>query len=453
MLTESQKTKLAEYNKTATASTKAKERLNDLFDEGVYTELSAAVNADDAAGAVVTAYGYVDGSPVYAFSQDKTVNNGAVTKTSAAKICRMYELASRNGVPVVGIFDSNGAVVTDGADALAAYSEILAYTNNLSGVVPQIAVVAGTCVGSAALIAASSDFLVATEESALYLSAGENKNGADAAKLGEVSVLSKNDAEAMKSVRSILSLLPANNLEIAPAFEYSAPAKVADGKAENIAEAIADEGSVIELSKEFGTAAYTALATLGGSVVGIVATNKTADKLTSDDSSKLARFVRTCDAFSIPVVTVIDTEGFENNDNIRDLAKLASAYAEATTVKISVVTGNAIGSAMVVLGSANADMTFAYPNAVISPIAPLTAAEFLYHDKLKGASDVKVERNKIASEYAENEVSAFAAAQKGCVDAVITVEDARARILSAIELMGDKRLAKRLPKKHSNMPF
>lgn len=451
MLTESQKTKLADYKNNAAASTKAKERLTDLFDDGVYTEINSAVKAEDAA--VVTAYGYVDGSPVYAFSQDKSVNNGAVTKAVAAKICKVYELASRNGVPVVGIFDSNGAVVTDGADAIASYSEILAYTNNLSGVVPQIAVIAGTCVGSAALIAASSDFVVATEDSAIYLTAGEGKNGADAAKLGGVSVLAKDDAAAVKSARDILSLLPANNLAVAPEFEFTAPAKAADGKAADVAEALADEGSVIELSKEFGKASYTALATLGGSVVGIAATNKTADKLTSDDSSKLARFVRTCDAFSIPVVTVIDTEGFENNDNIRDLAKLANAYAEATTVKVSVVTGNAIGSAMVALGTANADMTFAYPNAVISPVAPVTAAEFLYHDKLKGAADVKAERNKIAAEYAENEASAFAAAEKGCVDAVITSDEARAKVQSVLELMAGKRLNKRLPKKHSNMPF
>ncbi|MGN0599525.1 MAG: carboxyl transferase domain-containing protein [Oscillospiraceae bacterium] len=451
MLTESQKTKLADYKNSAAASTKAKERLIELFDDGVYTEINSAVKAEDAA--VVTAYGYVDGSPVYAFSQDKSVNNGAVTKSVAAKICKVYELASRNGVPVVGIFDSNGAVVTDGADAIAAYSEILAYTNNLSGVVPQIAVIAGTCVGSAALIAASSDFVAATEDSAIYLIAGEGKNGADAAKLGGVSVLAKDDAEAVKSARDILSLLPANNLAVAPEFEYTAPSKAADGKAADVAEALADEGSVIELSKEFGKASYTALATLGGSVVGIAATNKTADKLTSDDSSKLARFVRTCDAFSVPVVTVIDTEGFETDDNIRDLAKLANAYAEATTVKVSVVTGNAIGSAMVALGTANADMTFAYPNAVISPVAPVTAAEFLYHDKLKGAADVKAERNRIAAEYAENEASAFAAAEKGCVDAIITSDEARAKIQSVLELMAGKRLNKRLPKKHSNMPF
>lgn len=448
MLTESQKAKLAEYKNAAAASSPAKERLAKLFDDGIYTEFDSAVNAG-----VVTAYGYVDGSPVYAYSQDKNVNSGAVGKQHAAKICKILDLASRNGIPVVGVFDSDGAVVSDGAEALAAYSEILAWTNNLSGVVPQIAVVAGTCIGSAALIAASADIVVASKDAEMYLTAGEGKNGAAAAELGTVSILAENDDEAIKSARKLLSMLPANNLSAAPEFEFAASSKAAEGKAADIAEAIADEGSIVELSEKFGKASYTAIATVGGSAVGIAATNKTVDKLTSEDSAKLARFVRTCDAFSIPVVTVIDTEGFETNDNIRDLAKLANAYAEATTLKVSVVTGKAYGSAMVALGTANADMTFAYPDAVISPLAPVTAVEFLWHDKLKGAADVKAERTKLAAEYAESEASAFAAAEKSCVDEIITSDEARAKIVSVLELMAGKRLNKRLPKKHSNMPF
>lgn len=450
MLTESQKAKLVEYKNAVSAPNQAKERLAKLFDDGIYTEIDSSVK--DGAG-VVAAYGYVDGSPVYAFSQDKSVKSGAVSKQHSAKICKVYDLAAKNGIPVVGIFDSDGAVVSDGADALAAYSDILAWTNNLSGVVPQIAVVAGTCIGSAALIACSADIVIAAEDAELYLTVGEGRNGSDAAKLGTASVLAESDIEAVESARKLLSMLPANNISAAPEFEFSVSSKLAEGKAADIAEAVADEGSLVELSGEFGKASYTAIATVGGSAVGIAATNKTGDKLSSDDSAKLARFVRTCDAFSIPVVTIIDTEGFESNDNIRDIAKLANAYAEATTLKISVVTGKAYGSAMVALGTANADMTFAYPDAVISPIAPVTAVEFLWHDKLKGAADVKVEREKLAAEYAETEVSAFAAAEKGCVDEIITSDEARAKIVAVLDLMAGKRLNKRLPKKHSNMPF
>ena len=337
MLTESQKAKLAEY-KNISAAGQAAERLAKLFDEGVYTVIDAAVKSGEG---VITAYGYVDGSPVYAFSQDKNVKSGAVSKAHAAKICKIYDLASRNGIPVVGIYDSNGAFVEDGAEALAAYSEMLMWTNNLSGVVPQISVIAGVCTGSAALIACSADVVIACEKAEIYLSANGGKNGADAAKNGNVSVLAKNDDEAVESARKIISMLPANNISAAPEFEFAVNGKAAEGKAADIAEAIADDGSIVEFSADFGKAAYTAICTLGGSAAGIAATNKTGDKLTSDDCSKLARFIRTCDAFSIPVVTIIDTEGFESDDNIRDIAKLANAYAEATTLKVSVVTGKA----------------------------------------------------------------------------------------------------------------
>lgn len=453
MLTESQKSKLAEYKSISAAAGTARERLALLFDDGAYTEFGSSVAAGDSLAGVVTAYGYVDGSPVYAFSQDRSVKNGAVSKQHAEKIAKLYDLAARNGVPVVGIYDSDGAFIEDGADAIAAYSEILMWTNNLSGVVPQISVVAGTCAGSAALTACSADFVIVTEKAELYLAAGTGAKGRNAAENGTASISAKDDAAALEAARKLLSILPANNLSAAPEFEFAASGKAAEGKAAELAEAIADADSIVELSAEFGKAAYTAVATMGGSAVGIAATNKTGDKLTSDDCAKLARFVRTCDAYSVPVVTFIDTEGFESDDNIRDIAKLSSAYAEATTLKLSVVSGKAYGAAMTALSTANADMTFAYADAVITPMAPETAVEFLWHDKLKGAADVKAERTKLAAEYAETEASAFAAAAKGCIDEVISSEETRDKLISAAELMAGKRLNKRLPKKHSNMPF
>lgn len=187
--------------------------------------------------------------------------------------------------------------------------------------------------------------------------------------------------------------------------------------------------------------------------VGIAATNKSADKLTSDDCSKLARFVRTCDAFSIPVLTYIDTEGFASNTCVRDMAKVSNAYAEATTLKVSVVSGRAYGVAMAAFGAGNADVTYAYPEAVISPIAPVAAVEFLWHDKLKGAANLSEERNKLAAQYADENASAFDAASKGCVDGIISADEARGKIIAVLELMNGKRMTKRLPKKHSNMPF
>ncbi len=453
MLTESQKAKFDAYRSASVCSGKAAERLKLLFDGGEFTELDMYVmNGEDPAG-VMTAYGYVDGSPVYAFSQDKAVKGGAVNSRHAAKICKVFDLASRTGVPVVGVYDSNGAFVNDGAEAIKAYSDMLTWTSNLSGVVPQISVVAGTCAGSAAMVACSADFVVITDEGELYSTAAKDVKGEDAVKNGTAAIAAKTDKDAMEAVRKLISMLPANNISTAPMFEFSETGKAASGTAADIAEALADADSTLELSDGFGTAAYTAIATLGGSAVGIAATNKSAEKLTSDDCAKLARFVRTCDAFTIPVLTVIDTEGFAPDACVRDMAKVASAYAEATTLKISLVSGKAYGAAMAAFGAANADVTYAYPEAVISPIAPVTAVEFLWHDKLKGAQNLTEERNKLASQYADENATAFDAAAKSCIDGVIVPEEARGKIRSALEAMAGKRMNKRLPKKHSNMPF
>lgn len=452
MLTESQKAKFEAYKSASVCASKAAERLAMLFDGGEYTELDMYVMNGDAPAGVITAYGYVDGSPVYAFSQDKGVKSGAVNSRHAAKICKVFDLASRTGVPVVGVYDSNGAFVDDGAEAIKAYSDMLLWTSNLSGVVPQISVVAGTCAGSAAMVACSADFVVITDDGELYTTPAKETKGEDAVKNGTAAISAKTDKDAMEAVKKLLAVLPANNVSVPPMFEFSATGKPASGSAEEIASAAADADSVIELSAGFGIAAYTAIATIGGSAVGIAATNKTAEKLTSEDCAKLARFVRTCDAFTIPVLTVIDTEGFAPGVCVRDMAKVASAYAEATTLKVSLVSGKAYGAAMAAFGAGNADVTYAYPEAVIAPIAPVAAAEFLWHDKLKGVPDLTEARNKLAEQYCD-ECTSFDAAAKGCVDGIITPEEARAEIQSVLEAMSGKRMNKRLPKKHSNMPF
>ncbi len=455
MLTESQKAKFDAYKSYSAADCQsaAAKRLAELFDDGQFTELDAAVMNGNSPAGVITAYGYVDGSPVYAFSQDRAVKGGAVNSRHAAKICKVFDLASRTGVPVVGIYDSNGAFVDDGAEAIKAYSDILLWTSNLSGVVPQISVIAGTCAGSAAMAACSADFVVITDDGELYTTPGKDIKGEDAVANGTAALSAKDDKAAMEAVKKLIAILPANNISSAPMFEFSETGKAASGTADEIAIAVADSDSVIELSSGFGTSAYTAIATVGGSAVGIAATNKSADKLTSDDCSKLARFVRTCDAFSIPILTYIDTEGFASNTCVRDMAKVSNAYAEATTLKVSVVSGKAYGAAMAAFGAGNADVTYAYPEAVISPIAPVAAVEFLWHDKLKGAANLSEERNKLAAQYADENASAFDAASKGCVDGIISADEARGKIIAVLELMNGKRMTKRLPKKHSNMPF
>jgi acetyl-CoA carboxylase carboxyltransferase component len=223
---------------------------------------------------------------------------------------------------------------------------------------------------------------------------------------------------------------------------------------------IADAGSVVELYADYAGAAYTALATVAGTTVAIAATNKTDDKLTEADCAKLARFVRTCDAFSVPVITLVDTLGFDGNaktelsGSVKALTRLAGSYAEATTAKISVVTGKAVGPVFVALAGkgSNADFTYALENACVAPLAPEAAVEFLWHDKLKGAENLDAKRKELAKEYTETVASAKAAAEKGCVDEIIAPDELRAAVSGALAMLEGKRVTN-LPKKHNNFPF
>ena len=454
MMTDSQKSKLAEYT-AAKAPCPARERLSALFDDGVFTETASGRSAGGDPSGVVTAYGYINGCPAYAFSQDSTAAKGAVSRAHSEKVCRMFDLAAKNGVPVVGIYDSCGAFIEDGADALNAYSEMLLETGNLSGVVPTVSVIAGVCAGSMAVVAAAADYVVMTEGAELYAAVGGDSSAKAAAESGVVSATAENDAAAMESVRKYLSLMPQNNLSPLPEFEFDAPAAASFESASEGIMSIADEGSIVELRADFGKASQTALCTIGGTTAGIAAVGK--GKLTADDCAKLAGFVRLCDAFSIPVITVVDTEGFDMSgaESVRAAARLSGAYADATCAKIAVISGKAYGAAFIAFAGKNAaaDQVFALPEAVIAPIDPVTAAEFLYHDKLRGANDLAAERNKVAAEYAENEASAFAAAAKGAVDDVIPAESVRSAVMGVLDITAGKRLNKRLPKKHSVLPL
>ncbi len=457
-------TKLADMKNEIVQNTKARERLSYLFDEGTFTELDQFTKYGDNLSGVVTAYGYVDSNPVYAFSQDKTVNCGALDIGAANKIKKMYELAAKTGVPVVGVYDSDGIVLKDGAQTLNACGELLMWTANISGVVPQISVVAGTCAGTQAMLATSADFVIMSKDAELFITPNSKiKDGEfadNSAVCGTVNLVCDNDKVAMEKARELVARLPGNNLSEIPMFEFQPSGLELKDDADSMVKAVADASSVIELSEKFGKSAYTAIASVGGATVGFVATNKTKSKLTADDCSKISRFVRTCDAFTIPVITLVDTEGFDLSDSadtdgsLRDMTKLAYAYAEATTAKISIVVGKAYGPAYIALAGkgANADLAYAYPNAVISAVDPLTAVEFFKHEELKGADDVDAKRKELADEYSSNEASAFTAAETGCIEDIINPLDTRATIATALEILASKRTS-RLPKKHSNMPF
>ncbi len=440
------------------AASPAAEKLISLFDEDSFVELDKYVKAG-----VVSGYGFVDGAVVYAYAQDSSVKSGAVCDSAAAKIAKVYELALKNGAPVVSVFDSRGGDIAQGMKMLNAYGEIAKASAALSGAVPQIAVVDGVCAGTAAMIACMADIVVMTEKSELFMTApfiaDDKTEGAgtceNAAKSGVAAVTAKDSADAMAKVKKLLTILPANNLETAgnDYFADNDAVLTADLKGTAYIEAIADKDSVIELYKDFGTASVTALASVNWRTVGFVNTDK-ADKLTQSDCAKIARFVTFCDAYSIPVVTLVDTKGFEKSTaaeltgSIRDSAKLTQSYACATTAKIAVIKGSATGSAYVALASkaAGVDIAIATEDAVITPACPKAVVTFL-----NGASD-DATTAKQAQEYVENEASPFTAAENGYVDRIVTVDDVKAAITSAIEITSGKRVIAPA-KKHVNFVF
>lgn len=442
------------------ANSPARERLALLFDDGIYSEINSMVREKDALTGVVTAYGYVNGNAVYAYSQDKTVNSAAMGIKQAEKITKLYELAAKTGAPIVGIHDSNGAYVDGTAASLAAYGKIIEAASKVSGVVPQISVITGTCAGSAALIACSSDFVIMTKESELFMAPCSNDNPGTAQKAAEAglaSLLCNDDKSALDKARELINLLPVNNLSAVPMFEYNESGTAPASDLESLTGSVADADSIIEIGSEYGTSAYTALASIGGTAAGIAATNKSKEKLTADDCAKLARFMRTCDAFSIPVVTFVDTEGFADGNTIsgiKAMTLLANSYAEATTVKISVVTVKSSGPVFTAVAgsSSGSDFTFAWENAVISPFASETAVEFLWHDKLRGAENLEAKRKELTAEYEASLASAASAAEGNYIDEIISSADTRKAVMSAFDILSGKRVQK-LPKKHNNIPF
>ena len=436
----------------------ARRRLAALFDDGAYTEVGSLSMEKESLASVIAAYGYVNGSLVYAFSQDNTVNSGAVGTVHAQKIAKLYSLAAKTGRPVVGIHDSNGAFIDGTVDSLNAYGEMIGTAASVSGVVPQISVIAGVCAGSAAMLACSADFVVMTKDAELYVAPNGKSTAADASKAGTAAVVCDDDDAAVSAAKELLRLIPENNLTAVPVYEYEENAFASGNALSDTVNNIADADSVTELYEGFGKASYTALATVAGSTAGIVSTNRTKDKLTADDSAKIARFVRTCDAFGIPVITLVDTEGFDGEGeaagSVRNMTMLAGAYAEATTAKVTLVTGKAYGPAFVALASkgANADFTFAYESAVISPLAPVTAVEFLWHEKLAGAANAAAKREELAKEYIAEYATAEKAAYRNAVDEVISPAQTRTKLAEALEILSGKRVS-RLPKKHNNLPL
>ena len=417
----------------ASKSTKG-EILAKFFDDGEYTALFAD-------GAVSAASGYAAGQQAYAVFQ----NGEAVSVKDVEKNIKVLELAAQTGCPVVTFYDSIGAKLAEGLDVLNAAAKLNATIAKVSGVVPQVAVVLGVCGGTSALSAANADVCIMAEGAELFFTApftaaakgdkvADAGSAAAAAKAGVAAIVAADAAEAAEKAAHIVGLLPANNLTGPAIFEFEQPTAVLSANAEpaKAAAALIDKDSAVEMYAGFGKNVYTAFATIGGNAVGVVATGK---ELCHNCVAKASRFVRLCDAFSVPVLTIVNTEGFEASStaelagSVRDAAKLAQVYASATTTKINLITGKAVGSAYAAFDSA--DLTFAWENTYIAPLSAEAAKVFMGE---------------------EVDSTPFKAASLGMIDGVIAAEDTKQAVASAVDMCSSKRVAAPT-RKHVNFVF
>ena len=459
----------------------ARERVEKLLDAGSFVEMDALVSKNDDYAGVITGYGTVQDRPVYLFAQDFTVHGGAMGQSQAKKICKVLELALKTGAPVVALCDSAGVRIDEGAAAMNAYASIYAKLAKMSGVVPVIALVLGPVVGGAALIAQMADVSIEAEKVGQLMVYGpqvmsaltgktydaKSLGGAEAmAAQGGVALTAATEDEAIALAARVLDLLPGSNAEDAEIVDTDDMNRIlpqvdaADAQA--LMGAMADGGSYVELYKAWGKEIRIALTRMGGRTVGMVVSNAKENDgmLTPAAAAKAARFIRLCDCYSIPVVSLINSKGVavpkaeSQSWTMITAAQLLYAYAEATTAKVSVVVGNAIGQAYVAMGGkANADMTYAWPGAVISALTPEAAVQVLYVDELKADKKPALEsRAELEAKFAADVADGVAAAQAGMIDDVIDPAQTRKYVIAAIEMLSSKRESNP-PKKHGNLPL
>ena len=460
----------------------ARDRVLALLDEGSFIELGALISAKDgftAADGVVTGYGTVDERLVYVYSQDATVMGGAVGEMNAEKICRIYDMAAKMGAPVVGMLDSCGVRVGEGIEAQAAMGKIFAAAAKLSGVVPTISLVLGNCAGGAALAASMSDFVIINEKTgrlfvngpSVIQSATGKKAAVDGkgsyAVSGSAHFMGADDAACIASARLLLSYLPSNNLSDAMVLDCTDDLNRPGGSLESlegeydiraaIAEVV-DDGAFMEVQAEYAKTAVVGFARLNGASVGIAANQpkECGGVLTGQAIEKIARFVRFCDCFNLPVVTFTDVDGFavsaseEEWGLARKGARMLYAFAEATVPKVNVIVGKAYGSGYAVMNSKQlgADVVFAFPQAEIAPLSSKTGVQLLYEDKLHEGK----KREELEAAYKAVDASPLMAAAAGCVDDVIEPAETRSRVIAALEMLASKRVSG-VSRKHDNMPL
>lgn len=479
----------------------ARERVELLVDEGSFEEIGMFVEHRSKdfglekeiylGDGVITGYATVNGRAIYLFSQDFTVFGGSLSETHAEKIVKIMDLAMRNGIPVIGLNDSGGARIQEGVVSLGGYADIF-YRNTLaSGVIPQISAILGPCAGGAVYSPAITDFIMMVENSSYMFVTGPNVvktvthedvtseelGGASAhgSKSGVTHLTYPNEVECINGIKKLLSYIPQNCEEQAPAFAYDLgderreklnsiipanPSQPYDMR--EVIEEIADSESFFEIHKDFAENIVVGFARIAGRSIGIVANQPAvlAGVLDINSSRKGARFVRFCDCFNIPLLTLVDVPGFlpgtdqEWHGIITNGAKLLYAFSEATVPKITVITRKAYGGAYDVMNSKHigADMNYAWPTAEIAVMGAKGAAEIIFKKEISSAENPAAKLDEMVANYTENFANPYKAAARGFVDEVIEPALTRQKLIRAFQVCETK--AVKLPrKKHGNIPL
>ncbi len=439
-----------------------------LFDPGTFVETGAYMKRCEDLVGVVCGYGAVNGKLVYAFAQDSDRKKGAIDALQAEKIAKLYAMAQKNGAPVVGMFDSAGATVADGASVLSAYGKLLKVVSDASGVIPQIAIINGVCAGMAATVAAMFDVIVTIkDQSELYVNApflaGKEIGTADyTAVNGLASITAESESDAVAKTVKLISMLP-SNCEEGVAIEditddINRTASIDGLCGKELIKALVDAGDFVELGASYAEEMITGMAIFGGVTCGIVANDagKNGGVITCDGAKKAAKLISFCDSFSIPVVTLVDSIGVATDAEAEgaplaaQLGKLAMAYATADTAKIGVVCGKAYGAAFTLMSSKalGADMVYALPTSEISVMAPASAVAFLWNDKITE----KVTRADLEAKWVEECAAPEVAAADGSIDDVVAAAELRQRICAAVYMLMMKN-AGTPARKHCNLPL
>ena len=480
----------------------ARERILYLLDEDTFCEIDAFIEhrcsdfemeKNKIAGeGVVTGYGKINGRQVCIYAQDFTVIGGSLGQMHAAKICKVQDMAIKLGCPCIGINDSGGARIQEGIDSLRGYGDIFYRNVQASGVIPQICVIMGPCAGGAVYSPALMDFIFMTDKGSNMFITGpqvvkavtgeqvsaEELGGAyvHSKTSGVASLMFPDEISTLEGVKKLLSYIPQNNLEDVPLEKTNddpnrndeelsnilpdSPNKPYDVK--DIIKRVVDNGEFFELQPLFATNIVICFARLDGKSVGIIANqpNSMAGVLDINAADKAARFIRFCDSFNIPLVTLVDTAGYlpgvgqEHNGVIRHGAKLLYAYSEATAPKITLIIRKSYGGAYIAMCSKHlgADMVYAWPSAEIAVMGPDGAANIIFKKEIDKADDPKKVRAEKIEEYKKEFANPYRAAVRGYVDDVIEPEYTRSYLINALHLLAGKRES-RMPRKHGNIPL